>query len=1119
MSRHSMYVYQWVHEDKKEYTPFIRANGLNSQGQTVCLVLYNFKRYVYVELPDPTAKDHNQIMKKVISSASSKYGTAELVQARHLFFMSDTKGTFLKVKFNSWSLLTSFVYLLRSESSIRGRYKVHEDHANPALQLICTNNLEMVGWVSFTGKEVLDKAMRKTRADKEYQISYTNLKATLCKDEVVPYVMSFDFEVYSENEEAMPSNKPRDYIFQISCVFNRPCQLHKATRLLLTLPSCDLIEDAAVVTCESEKVLLRTFLKLIKDEQPNVLLGYNILGFDIPYLLQRCERYMLLEELKLIGLSLTLAKQQEIEWSSTAFRNQHFKFINWEGILLMDLLPIIRRDYKLDSYKLEAVGQEFVGSGKDPVTYKDIFRAFRTREMTEVGRYCIKDSELVLQLYNKLQVWIAYTEMAKVCNVSVFDLYTQGQQNKIYAQVYKYCSKNNIVVTAQGYTAGEGENYRGAHVIQPEPGYYEDVIPLDFSSLYPSIIQAYNICFSSAVVDPEVPDDLCTVFEWEDHQRCEHDPKVVQFNNLTTKIRNIEAKQKSLRGLRDSVKITNASTTLNLCQELMNKEAVKLHQKKVHATNLEEARRVALQEYKAASAKVSEMVQKLPDPVPQPYPENLIKLLKEEKVAEDRWRAHLSDNLSDNLSTDLPDAKEQKKLVKVAVRNKVHDYKINNLQQQIKALDAQCKPLRAQRAELSATMINKVTMCSKRRYRFYKEEVQKGIVPIIITNLLQSRKDIRKRIAELEAKESPTSQDEFLIRVYNKQQLAMKVAANSMYGGMGMGSGLLAYMPAAMCVTMKGREALHKAAQTLQDHHKAHLVYGDTDSTYIRFPWITDMAELWDHSIKVAQEVSSHFPLPMKLEFEMKIYRKFLILSKKRYMWQSCERDGKLSPKVGTKGVLLSRRDNSGFLKRVYRDVTQLIFNKAGKDQIKAYLLDQINDLYRGLIPAEQFVISKSVGEFQADFNSDTQTLGSYKVKQLPDDPAERKAKLNGRSEREFYIQNCPAQVRLAERMRLRGFPVEANTRLQYVVLDKAMARTVGDMIEDLEYYLEHKGQLKINHHYYLSSLSNPLNQLLKVGDLCQDKFLNKEEGYRVNYTKVVKQIKQLSRPIITIKG
>ncbi len=1113
MSRYSVYIYQWVHEDKKEFNSFIRAYGINLQGETVCLNVQHFKRYVYVELPDPTVKDHHLVMNKIISLAASKFGTAELIKARRLFFMSKDKGTFLKVKFNSWSLLTSFVYLLRSENSIRGRYKVHEDHANPALQLICNSNLEMVGWVTFVGKETTDKAGRKSMAKREYCVDYMNLKASPRNDEVVPYVMSFDFEVYSENEEAMPSNKPRDYIFQVSCVFDRPCKAYNTTKVLLTLPSCDEIKDAVVMTCESEKALLITFLNLVKSEQPNIILGYNILGFDIPYLLQRCDRYMLLEELKLVGLSLSLAKQKEIEWTSTAFRNQHFKFIDWEGILLMDLLPIIRRDYKLDSYKLEAVGQEFVGSGKDPITYKDIFKAFRTKSMTEVGKYCIKDSELVLQLYTKMQIWIAYTEMAKVCNVSVFDLYTQGQQSKIYAQVYRYCSKHNIVVTAQGYVAGEGENYRGAHVIQPEPGYYEDVIPLDFSSLYPSLIQAYNICFSSAVIDPKVPDDLCTVFEWEDHQRCEHDPKVIQYTELTNKIRSIEVKQKSLRVLRDAVKITNASAKLNLHQELMNTEAIKLHRRKVHDANLNAAKQLALQEYKEASAIVTQLVQRLPDPVPHPYPDELVKALEKEKMSEDKWR-----NITIDLSDDLPDDKEKKKLVKVALRNKVHDYKINNLQQKIKSLDDQCKPLRAQRAELSSVMQSKVVMCSKRRYRFYKEEVQKGVIPTIIVSLLQRRKDIRKKIAALEAKDSLTQQDEFLIKVYNKQQLAMKVAANSMYGGMGMSSGLLAYMPAAMCVTMKGREALHKAAQALQDEHKAHLVYGDTDSTYVRFPWITDMAELWDHSIKVAQLVSNHFPPPMKLEFEMKIYRKFLILSKKRYMWQSCERDGQLSPKVGTKGVLLSRRDNSGFLKQVYHDVTQLIFNKAGKDKVYDYLLDQINNLYRGLIPTEQFVISKSVGEFQSDFNSNTQTLGSYKVKQLPDDPTERKAVLNGRDERAFYIQSCPAQVRLAERMRLRGFPVEANTRLQYVVLDKVMAKTVGDMIEDLEYYREHKGQLKINYHYYLSSLSNPLNQLLKVGGLCQDKFLDKEESYRANHTKMINQIKQLNSPIVKIK-
>lgn len=1110
MCQHSVYIYQWVHEDNKEREPFIRAYGINSEKQNVCLNIQDFKRYVYVELPDPSAEDYNQVMHKVISIAASKYGSTELVKARHLFFMEANKnGTFIKAKFNSLMQLNYFILTLRSEPSIQSRYKVHEENANPVLQLICTNKLQMVGWVNFIGKELTDKTYKKSRASREYTVSFKNIHPSSEKAEITPYVLSFDLEVYSQNEEAMPSNKPRDYIFQISCVFNKPCKTYQSKRILITLPHCNEIKDACVITCESEKVLLKMFLKLIRKEQPNVLLGYNILGFDIPYLLQRCERYMLLEQLKLIGLSRSLAKQQEIKWSSMAFRSQHFKFINWEGILLMDLLPIIQRDYKLDSYKLEAVGQEFVGSGKDPITYKDIFRAFRTGEMTEVGKYCIKDSELVLQIYSKLQTWIAYTEMAKVCNVSIFALYTQGQQNKIYAQVYRYCCNHNIVVDSRGYVASENENYRGAHVIQPEPGYYEDVVPFDFSSLYPSLIQAYNICFSTAVTDPTVPDEHCTIFEWEDHQRCEHDPKVIQHKVLTTKIREIEEKQKSLRGLRDDIKVSNAPAKLRIHEASLSSDAVKMYQDRIRKEKLIAAKKEALETYKEASFKVSQLVQKL-SPLTYPYPATLTQALMDEKATEEAYHTVAVDLKSE----DHPDLKEQHKLTKVALRNRIHEYKVKNLQKQINLLDSECKPLREQRADLKLGD-KKIIMCAKRRYRFYRSNIQRGVIPIIISNLLQNRKEIRKKIFALE---SDKNRNEFLIAVYNKQQLAMKVAANSMYGGMGMSSGLLAYMPAAMCVTMKGREALQKAANLLRDKYKAQLVYGDTDSTYVRFPWISNAANLWDHSLDVAQEISALFPSPMKLEFEMKIYRKFLILSKKRYMWQSCERDGKLDPKVGTKGVLLSRRDNSGFLKKVYYDVTQLIFNKASKKQIIDYLLDQINDLYRGLIPTEQFVISKSVGEFQSEFNSSTCTIGSYKVKELPSDRTDRRVKLNGLSEREFYIQSCPAQVRLAERMRLRGFPVEANTRLQYVVLDKMMAKTLGDRIEDLSYYLEHKGQLKICYFYYLNSLSNPLNQLLKVG-LNEDKFLSREEGYRTSYGKVVAEIKRINRPIITVKN
>ena len=107
-----------------------------------------------------------------------------------------------------------------------------------------------------------------------------------------------------------------------------------------------------------------------------------------------------------------------------------------------------------------------------------------------------------------------------------FYLYTQGQQIKVFAQVYKKCYNDNIVVENEGYDVKDDEHYTGAHVFDPIPGMYEKVVPFDFSSLYPTTIIAFNIDYSTLVDDESIPDNECHVIEWEDHIGCEHDTTI-----------------------------------------------------------------------------------------------------------------------------------------------------------------------------------------------------------------------------------------------------------------------------------------------------------------------------------------------------------------------------------------------------------------------------------------------------------------------------------------------------------------------------------------------------------------------------------------------------------------
>ena len=81
----------------------------------------------------------------------------------------------------------------------------------------------------------------------------------------------------------------------------------------------------------------------------------------------------------------------------------------------------------------------------------------------------------------------------------------------------------NYVVEKDGYVAGENDHYSGAFVFDPNPGAYDMVVSFDFSSLYPSTMIAYNIDYTTLVNDEKIPDSKCHIFEWDDHQGCEHD--------------------------------------------------------------------------------------------------------------------------------------------------------------------------------------------------------------------------------------------------------------------------------------------------------------------------------------------------------------------------------------------------------------------------------------------------------------------------------------------------------------------------------------------------------------------------------------------------------------------
>lgn len=162
--------------------------------------------------------------------------------------------------------------------------------------------------------------------------------------------------------------------------------------------------------------------------------------------------------------------------------------------------------------------------------------------------------------------------------------------------------------------------------------------------------------------------------------------------------------------------------------------------------------------------------------------------------------------------------------------NKIYKTRKQEFVDEINKKVEELKPYIEERGKITKT-ITKNVICGDRNYRFIKEP--KGVIPTILQNLLDARKNTRAEIKQ-HKKELDSCEDEnkakslkMLINVLDKRQWAYKISANSMYGSWGVKKGYLPFMPGAMSTTYMGRTNIEIVAKTIPEKYGGELVYGD----------------------------------------------------------------------------------------------------------------------------------------------------------------------------------------------------------------------------------------------------------------------------------------------------
>jgi DNA polymerase delta subunit 1 len=489
--------------------------GKTEDGKSVC-VTTAFTPYFFIKLPSGVDSQKVQRIYDILGNQCKDSLVAySLMKSKDVWgFQNNEEFAYMKINFKDLQarrLVDSFLRrpLDRSPElyEIFGvrNVKVYESNLDPVLRLMHRTGIQSTGWLD-SGERCVRSHIANVDIDL-FCNDWTTLKS-VARDDIAPFVVaSVDIECNSSTGKFPDANILGDACFQIAislCKFgsdepyDKTCLCYKQTDS--NLEGCD------IRSYSTEKEMLEAFQKYLHSKDIDIITGWNIFGFDMEYIYKRAQinkcnyDFYNLGKLKDTDSELVIKKL-----SSSALGDNLLKLLPMSGRFIFDLFHEVKKGYKLDSYKLDSVSKLYLGDQKIDMAPKEMFARYKEEDpvkLREVAEYCIKDTLLPHRLMKKLCTLLNLVEMAKATWVPVPFLVERGQQIKVFSQLTKKARELGFMVPTIRYGSLPEEPYEGATVLEAQKGaYYTPITALDFEALYPSIMMAHNLCYSSYVMD------------------------------------------------------------------------------------------------------------------------------------------------------------------------------------------------------------------------------------------------------------------------------------------------------------------------------------------------------------------------------------------------------------------------------------------------------------------------------------------------------------------------------------------------------------------------------------------------------------------------------------------